>query len=459
MVSGSGDLKSDVTDCEPQTGNRSDTPVQQLLAAMPEPLRNVIIKDRLHQLLQSQQQQQQHQLIRLAAAPSVADVAQRLLFDWFKIPAVVDPAFGGQLADADVVRAGRGPMNLRSLRKRVQVESFALLLLQLTLPALQANTPLHIVEFGCGNGNLVLPLAHLFPGFQFTAVDMKHSAVQLLQQRVHEGEMTNVEVIEGTIEQYSGDADVVLALRACGAASDWSLLQARRCGAAFIVSPCCIGKVNKDNTAGLLYGKQKQLASKNSMKLQETVLAHTQESGVQTAGQQGLMECPRQEQLQYPRSQWMRKVMDRLAERVQQEQQQDTAAADSHVSGLTPLQQAAIKALEGSEERSRRIFSLLAQAADYSHQEEHGYPELAALAKSNVEFDRGRSMSEAGYDVEFVRLLQPELTAKSDVLVGARSLEPGPTRLGSASPSLARFMVGSRFHRDEQVYKSPTQHP
>lgn len=52
----------------------------------------------------------------------------------------------------------------------------------------------------------MLPLAYLFPGYRFTAVDMKHSAVQLLQQRIQEGDVQNVDVIEGTIEQYTGKA-------------------------------------------------------------------------------------------------------------------------------------------------------------------------------------------------------------------------------------------------------------
>lgn len=95
--------------------------VCQLMAAMPDPLRLAIQVDKLQQLLQTQQQQQAPGLIRLAAAPSVVAVEQQLLLDWSLLPAVVDPAFGGQLADADVVRAGAGRMNLRALRKRVQV--------------------------------------------------------------------------------------------------------------------------------------------------------------------------------------------------------------------------------------------------------------------------------------------------------------------------------------------------
>jgi methylase of polypeptide subunit release factors len=96
------------------------------------------------------------------------------------------------------------------LPSQTQVESFALLLLQLTLPALATGTHLHIVEFGSGSGNLVLPLAHLFPCFSFTAVDMKASAVKLLRQRVQQGQMHNVRVQEGTIELYTGECNSLL---------------------------------------------------------------------------------------------------------------------------------------------------------------------------------------------------------------------------------------------------------
>lgn len=119
----------------------------------------------------------------------------------------------------------------------MQVESFALLLWQLTQHAVaqrpsaahsDASTtatttnsssggsstsnssrsrgaPLHVVEFGSGSGNLILPLAHLFPHFTFTAVDMKPSAVQLLQQRVVQSGLTNVTAHLGRIEEYTGE--------------------------------------------------------------------------------------------------------------------------------------------------------------------------------------------------------------------------------------------------------------
>ncbi|KAF6251681.1 hypothetical protein COO60DRAFT_1674803 [Scenedesmus sp. NREL 46B-D3] len=389
--------------CGSSSSSNSADLADQLLAAMPDPLRSAVRIDQLQQLLQAQQQEQQQELqsglIRLAAAPSVAAVQQRLLLDWSQLPGVVDPAFGGQLADADVVRAGAGRMNLRALRKRVQVESFVLLLLQLTLPALASNQHLHVVEFGSSSGNLVLPLAHLFPGFAFTAVDMKASAVQLLWKRVQQGGLRNVSVQEGAIELYSGAADVVLALHACGAASDWSLAQAASRGAAFIVSPCCIGKINKNNAAGLLYkqeGAQQQQAA--------AVAAEQLQQALQQAGQ-----------IQYPRSHWLTQQMDELAAKVeaehqqqQQQQQQEANASTLDVPAagaaeqrlqqqpLNPLQQAVLQAA-GRSQQCRALFSLMAQAADYSHQEDHSYPDLAALAKSNVELDRGLSMAEAGY--------------------------------------------------------------
>jgi hypothetical protein len=77
---------------------------------------------------------------------------------------------------------------------------------------------------------------------------------------------------------------------------------------------------------------------------------------------------------------------------------------------------------EGPEElvesQLQKLYARLARAADFSHQKQHGYFDLAAAAKSNLELDRSRSMQERGYSSRLVRLLQPQLTAKSDVIVG-----------------------------------------
>lgn len=101
-----------------QTADDGDV-LRLLLSAMPAPLRSVIKADKLQQLLTIQQEPQQ-QPIQLAAAPSVAEVSQQLLFDWSQMPQVVDPAYGGQLGNAGAQHEAQR-INLRALRKRVQV--------------------------------------------------------------------------------------------------------------------------------------------------------------------------------------------------------------------------------------------------------------------------------------------------------------------------------------------------
>jgi hypothetical protein len=189
------------------------------------------------------------------------------------------------------------------------------------------------------------------------------------------------------------------------------------------VSPCCIGKINKNNAAGLLYrqdGSERQQPAGSA--------ADQAKQALEVAGQ-----------IQYPRSHWLTQQMDALAAKVEDEQLQqqrqsavglpDTESANAadqrlQQQPLNPLQQAVLQSGSRSQQ-CRALFSLMAQAADYSHQEDHSYPDLAALAKSNVELDRGLGMAEAGYSTALVRLLQPELTAKSDVLVGAPAVLAG----------------------------------
>lgn len=58
----------------------------------------------------------------------------------------------------------------RGMQKRWQVESFAAALSRLlpAEPPPPGSQPLHVVDFGCGTGGLLLPLAHMYPWVQFT---------------------------------------------------------------------------------------------------------------------------------------------------------------------------------------------------------------------------------------------------------------------------------------------------
>jgi hypothetical protein len=100
-----------------------------------------------------------------------------------------------------------------------------------------------IVDFGCGSGALSLPLASLFPDHIFVCVDYKQESIRLLNQRAQTANLSNVMTWHGRIEDYLEPFDVCVALHACGKATDLALLQALKYSAAYIVSPCCVGKL------------------------------------------------------------------------------------------------------------------------------------------------------------------------------------------------------------------------
>ena len=178
--------------------------------------------------------------------------------DWEAAPAAADPGRGGGLANA------------RAAKKRAQVLSFCAALAPL-LEAAEARSrdagsgggggrdgarasestyrPT-VVEFGAGSGNLVLALAHRFPVADFVAVEMKARSLELLLARAREAGLANVRGCQGMIESYGERFDVAVALHACGNATDYAMLQAARHGAAYVVAPCCIGKLKYSLSGG-----------------------------------------------------------------------------------------------------------------------------------------------------------------------------------------------------------------
>jgi 16S rRNA G1207 methylase RsmC len=56
-----------------------------------------------------------------------------------------------------------------------------------------AAPTLRVAEFGCGSGNVALPLAALLPQCRFTLVDRNAFAVQLAQQRAAAAGLANVD--------------------------------------------------------------------------------------------------------------------------------------------------------------------------------------------------------------------------------------------------------------------------
>eukprot|EP00873_Tetraselmis_striata_P022515 jgi/Tetstr1/442779/TSEL_030864.t1 len=309
-----------------------------------------------------------------------------------RVPEAADPAFGGRLCGAPVRRGGTqrgrdvttrddtaGVVNPRAARKRWQVATIALVLRRLlggwgTQPLIDGPIPV-VVDFGCGSGNLLLPLAALFPGAVFVGIDMKAHAIKLLRERVAASGLTNVRAEQGMIEQFGEPFDVAVALHACGNATDYALLAAAQRQAAYVACPCCVGKLKFSAAGGSSFS-----------------LTRTTWQGLGTADQ---LERSRQlaAALSHPRSAWLRSAL---------------------ASGAAPPEEA---------------FADLAQAADFSHESHHARPELAAAAKRVVELDRIAAAAEAGYRTALARLLHHEDDAKTDLLVGVPA-DSVPDRFG-----------------------------
>ena len=92
---------------------------------------------------------------------------KRMRIDWATLPSAVDPHSttwrgssipGDGSVDTTSHATMRKTINPRSERKRAQVENFASMLSAAAPPAGS-----RVVDFGAGSGNLVLPLASLFP--------------------------------------------------------------------------------------------------------------------------------------------------------------------------------------------------------------------------------------------------------------------------------------------------------
>ncbi|CAG9465817.1 unnamed protein product [Pedinophyceae sp. YPF-701] len=313
--------------------------------------------------------------------------------DWARMPSAADPAIdpvagralGGH---ADAGSSGRalgpgGELPLRALRKRWQAESFALALKAMAGEDARARR-LRVVDFATGTGNLCLPLAHEFPSWEFLGVEMKPAAVDLFRRRAADAGLANVRGVVGMIEAFEEPFDIALALHACGNATDYALWRAEQARAAFLVCPCCVGKLQFSLAGGSAFStKHREWQTQDGSQAPQGMSAgRAVEGGASTVTVQGV-EVP---QIGHPRSAWMRGALG-----------------------------------SGAEE----AFGAMAKAGDIAHGAAHSdkagghaHEDLARLCKTHLELDRLERMREAGYRVSLLRLLRDEQTGKGDLLLG-----------------------------------------
>ena len=326
--------------------------------------------------------------------------------DWSTMRASCDPAkmaYDGDEASASAANAASAAVvTVRAKRKRWQVESFAVVLRELQREHERGGgggnggddaRRLKVVDFGAGSGNLTLPLAAAFPSMDFVAVEMKRRSADLVSQRAAAAGLSNVTVLCGMIERAEiGPFDVGVALHACGNATDHSIARCVRANAAFLVSPCCIGKLKFSIAGGSSF-------SANVVDYKDTALGSRpeREAGAGAAATKAsedarnddVVVCPPVEAITHPRSRWL-----------------------------------------STQLASENEFAALAVAADTGHAA--GVPggdapsddvlDIGRAAKTQVELDRAEGAREAGYVVRTLAVLNAAEAPpnKSDLIVGAR---------------------------------------
>lgn len=292
--------------------------------------------------------------------------------DWGKCPPSADPAGSNKRGGA-----------ARGERKRLQVESFrAVVNASAKTLGLDGSRRPTIVDFGCGTGNLLLPLAAEHPEADFVGVDLNPRSIELLARRARDAGLTNVQSQVGLVEEYTGPCDLALALHVCGSGTDAVLLQAQARNAAFVVAPCCIGKL-RDGGLKSVAGMRRAISTFEDTHTNGDLSTEDDDDSSEELVVRPGNGMPAMRVI-HPRSRWMRGEVQRPVYM--------GLAAAADWSGHAGVD--AMRAFTGELGR------------------------LPRAAKAAVELDRGAAAAEAGYGVRMMKMLHPGAGLKNDIILG-----------------------------------------
>ncbi|CAH0481887.1 unnamed protein product [Peronospora belbahrii] len=155
------------------------------------------------------------------------------------------------LPDGILPRNGKLPIE-RARNKRQQVDNLAVFLQTILRPGDV------IVEFCAGSGYVALPLACLFPQCTFVLLEKKEHSLAIAKKRIAAAHLTNVEISCGFVNDYFKPFDVGIALHACGEATDMVMQKCLVERAAYVLAPCCVGKIKSSK---LVYPRSATLSA------------------------------------------------------------------------------------------------------------------------------------------------------------------------------------------------------
>ncbi len=121
----------------------------------------------------------------------------------------------------------------------------------------RADTPLKIIDFGCGKAYLTFAIYHYLRNIKgmevdITGLDLKEDVINFCNKMAKDLNFDNLKFMIGDISDYTSDyADMVVTLHACDTATDYALINAVRWNTHVILSvPCCqhelFGQIKND---------------------------------------------------------------------------------------------------------------------------------------------------------------------------------------------------------------------
>lgn len=123
-----------------------------------------------------------------------------------------------------------------------------------------------IVDFCAGGGHLGLAAAKVCPEATVVLVETKEESLNRARSRIQEWNVKNVVICQSNLTKLNCKFDIGLAVHACGSATDQVIQMCLKWRAAFIVSPCCYGRVS-DLVLPRSKEYQKRISSQESLLL------------------------------------------------------------------------------------------------------------------------------------------------------------------------------------------------
>lgn len=300
--------------------------------------------------------------IPLSSGPTATQVEDTAA--WLENKAGIDPA-EGHLCNPQ--RARRKRQQVANLMQVCHAYIGQLLALQ---SASSMPAQLAVIEFCCGSGHVALPLAALYPSVQFILLDNRPASIHQAEERAAAANLQNVTCRCEDLHDFSPSEafHLGIALHACGPLTDLVMDFCVQQRAAYVLCPCCIGKVQ---ASPLEYPRSSRYRGLFPDRRQYESMASAADLSVRHF---------------FSRS----KV-------VETDKENATGSSNS----------------KNSEEQQRQE-----QEQPQQQEEQHQQHRRRRLCKTFVEMDRGLRAEEAGYLTRLLLLTPRECTPKNDLLCG-----------------------------------------